>query len=121
MRLVPVSAGTTIQITCSSGNQLEQALVFENCPVDEYLDDKHWLLTREQAQLIFHLWRAVTIDPRFVWVRNFTYFAGGLFTAAECFESEITFTEWESAYGADDFDVYSTSQLPFHLAVERIG
>ena len=108
----------TIQI---SGYPLEETLTFENAPVDHYLDENHWLLTKSQAEDLLTAWRDAETEGVDDLVRAYHYSPLGVFVTALHMDHELTTSEWESAYGADDFDLYSTSQLPFDFTVEQIA
>lgn len=105
---------TTIQIT---GYPLENPLTFTDVKVDEYIDDKHWLLTRAQAEDLLIAWRDAETAGADDLVRSYHYSPVGIFVTALHMDHELTMDEWESAYGADDFDLYSTSQIPLDVEI----
>lgn len=113
---------TTIQI---SGHPLKSPMTFSDVTVDEYLDENHWLLTRAQAEDLIVAWRDAERIPECdccdgkLWAA-YRYHPMGIFMTALYLEHELTMDEWESAYGADDFDLYSTSQVPFEVEIKLL-
>ncbi|MGV8970404.1 MAG: hypothetical protein ACOH1J_08140 [Microbacteriaceae bacterium] len=113
---------TNIQIT---GNPLDEPIIFHNVPTDYFLDENHWLLTKEQAENILIAWRDTDLTADGLWphkhaYRSFIYNDLGLFTAAMYMDGVLHLEQWESADGYDDNAVFSTSQLPFGLEVTVI-
>ena len=104
-----------------SGYPLEEPLTFENTPVDEYFDDSHWLLTRAQADQLLTAWRDAETEGADDLARAYHYSHLGVFVTALHMDHELNTSEWESAVGADDFDLYSTSQMAFDFLVELIA
>ena len=100
-------------------------MTFENVTTDIHIDDSHWLLTKSQATDLLAAWCAADRTdggdfPDDDLVRAYHYSPLGIFVTALHMDGELTTDEWESAYGMDDFDLYSTSQIPFDVEIQLL-
>ena len=108
-----------------SGHPLASPMTFTNVTTDIHIDDSHWLLTKAQATDLLTAWRDADRTsggefPDSDLQRAFHYSPMGIFVTALHMDGELTLDEWESAYGMDDFDVYSTSQIPLDVEIKLL-
>ena len=109
-----------MQLTIT-GHPLPEPVVIDGAAADEGILGTGWLLTQPQAQRIVAAWAEAPPDlsptgeddVRRAW----HYSPLGLFVTALILDGELSLSEWESAFGSEGDDRYSTTQMPFDFDI----